>query len=292
MRTFSVDHAMLFAAAISFYSIISLAPVLVIAVTIAGLVYGQQAASGEITEQIAGIVGAEGASVVQLVLANARGPGSGTAAILSGAVFLFSASAVFSQLRTALSAIFGTSAETRGFVGYVIGRLIALAFVFGIGVFVVASLASSTFLSRLQDLATRATPEFDWTGKLIEFLGMTLLFTMIFALVFRVLPATRLRGVCLWAGALATSLLFNAGRISFGLYLGRNAIGSSYGAAGSVLVLLVWIYYSSITMLLGAEFTKVLRAIPRRKHRFRRRIGLAADRIDCELTLFRPMLRD
>lgn len=258
LRSYSADHATLFAAAISFYSIISLAPLLVIAVTIAGTVYSEQAARGEITHQIEGIVGTDGASVIELVLANAAGPGSGTAAILSGAVLLFSASLVFSQLRTALSVIFGTSAKTKGLLGFILNKLIAIAFVIGIGLFVVASLASSTFLSRLEMMATRAAPRFLAKENLIEFFGMTLLFSLIFAVVFRVLPAAQLRGISLWVGSLITSLLFNIGRIGVGIYLGRSAVGSSYGAAGSLLVLLLWIYYSSLTMLLGAEFTKTL----------------------------------
>lgn len=258
IREFTADHAMLFAAAISFYSIVSLAPLLVIAVTIAGSVFGEDAARGEITEQITGVVGAEGASVVEMVLANASGPGSGTAAILSGAVLLFSASAVFTQLRTTLNVVFGTRSKHRGVVAYFLSKLISLALVMGMGVFVIVSLASSTFLVRLHELTTEVTPGLASFGKLIEFGCMTLLFTLIYAVMFRILPAGSLRGKPLWIGALATSLLFNVGRIGVGIYLGRSAVGSSYGAAGSLLVLLVWIYYSALIMLLGAEFTKVL----------------------------------
>jgi membrane protein len=258
VRCFTADHAMQFGAAISFYAIVSLAPVLVIAVSIAGLVYGPRAASGEITGQIENIVGSAGVEVVQTVLANASGPGSGRAAILSGIVVLMSASAVFSQVQKALNFIFESESPRKGWLAFVISKLTAIAFVIGMGLLVIASLASSTFIARLQDMALQLTPGLASLSKLGEFLSMVLLFTLVFAVVFRVLPAAQIRGRLLFTGALVTSLLFNIGRIGVGVYLGQSAVGSAFGAAGSLLVVLMWLYYSSLSMLLGAEFTKAL----------------------------------
>ena len=258
IRGFSADNAMQFGAAISFYSIISMAPVLVIAVSIAGLVYGPRAASGEITEQIENIVGSAGAEVVETILTHASGPGSGRAAILSGLIVLLSASAVFSQVQKALNHIFRSKSPRKTWVAFILSKLTAMAFVIGIGLFVVLSLATSTYVARLQDMAKELTPGLTFVGKGVEFISMTLIFTGVFALIFSILPAARIRGFVLLTGALVTSLLFNIGRIGVGIYLGQSAVGSAYGAAGSLLVVLMWIYYSSLSMLLGAEFTKAL----------------------------------
>lgn len=257
VQAFIADHATVFAAAISFYAIISLAPLLVIVVAVAGIVYGEKAVTGEITGQIESVVGQEGASVVEMILSNASGPGSGTAAIVSSAILLFSASAVFTQLTNALNVIFGTKPKHKGPAAFLLGKLTAISFVLGIGIFVMLSLASGALVSRLQDLALQLTPGIASAGQWVEWFTMVLLFTWVFALVFRILPAEKVRGRALLVGSLVTSILFNVGRFAAGMYLSHSAVGSSYGAAGSLLVLLMWIYYSALTVLLGAEFTKV-----------------------------------
>jgi membrane protein len=257
VQAFIADQAMVFAAAISFYAIISLAPLLVIVVAVAGIVYGEKAVTGEITGQIEAVVGQEGASVVEMILSNASGPGSGTAAIVSSAILLFSASAVFTQLTNALNVIFGTKPKHKGPVSFLLGKLTAIAFVLGVGVFVMLSLASGALVSRLQDLVVQLTPGLASAGRWVEWFTMVLLFTWVFALVFRILPAEKVKGRPLLVGSLVTSVLFNVGRFAAGTYLSHSAVGSSYGAAGSLLVLLMWIYYSAITVMLGAEFTKI-----------------------------------
>lgn len=257
VQAFIADHATVFAAAMSFYAIISLAPLLVIVVAVAGIVYGEKAVTGEITGQIESVVGQEGASVVEMILSNASGPGSGTAAIVSSAILLFSASAVFTQLTNALNVIFGTKPKHKGPAAFLLGKLTAISFVLGLGIFVMLSLASGALVSRLQDLALQLTPGIASAGQWVEWFTMVLLFTWVFALVFRILPAEKVRGRALLVGSLVTSILFNVGRFAAGMYLSHSAVGSSYGAAGSLLVLLMWIYYSALTVLLGAAFTKV-----------------------------------
>lgn len=257
LHAFVADNAMTYAAAISFYAIISLAPLLVIIVSVAGIVYGEKAVKGEITVKIESVVGQEGASVVQMILTNASGPGSGTAAIVSTAILLFSASAVFTQLTTALNEIFGAESKRKGITSFVIGKVKALVFVLGLGISVMLSLASGALVSRLQDLVAQLTPGLASAGRWVEWFTMVLFFTWAFALVFRILPTAKIHGRPLIIGALVTSILFNVGRFGAGVYLSKSAVGSSYGAAGSLLVLLMWIYYSAITVLLGAEFTKI-----------------------------------
>lgn len=186
VRGFFADHAILYAAAISFYAIISLAPLVVIVVSVAGMVYGRKAAAGETAEQIESVVGREAAELVEMVLNNASGSGSGVAAVLGTSVLLFSASAVFTQLSAALNAVFGVRPKRRKLVAFVLGKLTAIGFVLGLGVFVMLSLASGALVGRLQDLVVQMTPGLASAGRWVEWSGMVVLFTVVFALVFRV----------------------------------------------------------------------------------------------------------
>lgn len=246
-------------AALAFYTIISLAPVLIVVIMVAGLVFGEEAAQGEILTQISGLIGQDGASLVEQMLVKASQPSEGIlASTLGGAALIFGATNVFYQLRQALNRIWGTHRESKGTVFDLVGtRLIAFSTLLGAGFLLLVSLVVSAALSGLESALERWFIGADILLQLINFLVSFGVISLLFALLFRVLPNAPVRWRFALLGGAITALLFSLGKFLIGWYLGQSAVGSVYGAAGSVVVLLVWIYYSAQIMLLGAEFTKV-----------------------------------
>jgi membrane protein len=274
-REWMEDKVPRLGAALAFYSVLSLAPMLLIAIAIAGLVFGREATQGHLVEQIRGLVGTQGGEAVEMMLAHSRKPGTGTvAAILGVATLLVGASGVVAQLQDALNTIWEVAPKpNRGLMGIIKDRFLSLALVLGLGFLLLVSLVLSAALAALGTffggLVSQSAPVLETANFAVSLVVITLLFAMIYKL----LPDARIAWRDVWVGAVMTALLFTLGKSLIGLYLGRSSIGSTYGAAGSLVVLLVWVYYSSQILFFGAEFTKTY------ANRFGSRIVPASDAV-------------
>jgi membrane protein len=253
------DRASRLAAAMSYYTIFSIAPLLVIAIGVAGLVFGREAAMNQVVGQIRGLVGNDGAQVIQSILQNASKTTSGIVATLAGVVtLLIGASGAFGQLQDSLNTIWEVKPRKgRGIKGVLRDRLLSFAMVLVIGFLLLLSLMLSAVLAGVGKYLSDMLPMSSAFLQAMNF-GLSLAVTgFLFALIFKVLPDAIIRWRDVWVGALVTAVMFSLGRFLIGLYLGRSSIGSAYGAAGSLVVLLLWIYYSAQILFLGAEFTQV-----------------------------------
>lgn len=257
-QEWSEDDAMTLAGAVAYYSVFSLAPVLVLLVAIAEFVYGARAARGEIAAQLEGFVGESGAQTIQSVLANASAGGAGViATITSIALILIGATAVFAQLQMSLNRIWDVQSDPdAGLKGTLRQRLVGLAMIFGIGVLIVATVASSTFLSNLQAFVPDV-PGSQWVWMVLNFAVSFGILMLAFALMFKYVPDAEIDWSDVWVGAALTALLFTVGKLALGFYFSHGSVGSAYGAASSVILLLAWIYYSTLIVFYGAEFTQV-----------------------------------
>jgi len=248
------------AAAISFYSLLSLSPLLVLAIAVAGLVFGEAAAKGELETQINDFTGDAGAEVIQTVLANASGPNQGIVATVIGTVMLLiGASTVFSAVQKALNHTWniGRDQQASGLWGLLRFRVLGLGVVLLVGMLLVALLIASWLLQVIQVQFSAWLRDFEGFWTLLD-LGVALLvFSLLIGTVFKLLPETRVPWSRVWLGAILTALMFVIGRYAIGFYLSIAAVGSAYGAAGSLVALLVWMYYSALIFLIGAEITHI-----------------------------------
>jgi membrane protein len=270
-------------AAMAFYTALSLSPLLLAVVAMAGLVFGQEAARGEIVAQIRDVVGHEAAVVIEQMVAKSSSTTNGVlAGIVALVMLVFGASGVFAELRGALNTIWkvpGRKSEG-GVLRLLRGRLLSFSLVCGTAFLLLVSLVISAILSGINGRVAGWFPEWATLAEVLNFvinLGLT---TALFAMIFKWLPETDLAWADVWLGAAVTALLFAVGRYLIGLYLGRAAVGSAYGAAGAFVVLLVWIYYSTQIVLFGAELTFV----------YARRYGLTAEAAKAEPARTDPQL--
>jgi membrane protein len=251
-------------AALSFYTIFSLSPLLLVAVFIAGALFGEDAASGEIVEQIEELVGKEGAVIVQTALVNTRYSADGLQAIIISAItLLIGSTVVFIELQDSLNMIWKVKPKPgRRFFqvvkGILVDRFQSFAMVVGIGFLLLVSLLISALLAALNRYLSDTFLNlplyfFDITNIIISLLVIFVLFMMIF----KILPDINIKWKDVWVGALVTAVLFVLGKFLIGLYLGSSTLGSTYGAAGSLVIFLLWVYYSAQILFLGAEFTRV-----------------------------------
>jgi membrane protein len=249
------------AAALAYYTLFSIAPLLVIAVAVAGAVFGEEAARGEVVAQIQGLLGKAGAEVVQTALANTQNPENGNGivpSIISTLALIFGASGVFIQLQDSLNAVWNVEESAKGGVKAVVRkRIFSFAMVITIGFILMVSLVVSAGLAAVSAFTNSMFPALESLWKLIN-IGISLgVFTVLFALIYKYLPDIKIAWRDVLVGALFTSILFSIGKELLGFYLGNGSFGSAYGAAGSVITVLAWIYYSVQIMLFGAEFTQV-----------------------------------
>ncbi len=258
-KAWSADNASRMAAALAYYTIFSIAPLLIIAIAIAGYIFGEHAVTGQLFAQLRGVVGAQTAEIVQEMVKNASQAQSGAIASLLGVVTLvWAASNLFNQFQQALNSIWKVdAAHIRGVVAFLWQRFVAIAMVIGMGVLMVASLVAITVISALSHALQEMVPLLVEALPLTDIVLSLLLTTVVCAIIFRVLPNTPITWRDVRGGALLTALLFTFGKYLIGVYLANASYASSFGAAGSLVVLLVWVYYSSQIMLFGAEFTKV-----------------------------------
>ncbi|HEY1582376.1 MAG TPA: YihY/virulence factor BrkB family protein [Chthoniobacterales bacterium] len=254
------DNTFRLAASLAFYTIFSVAPVLLIAVGTASLFFTRQTAVNRVVEEMQRLVGRQGAGAIRQVLESSAGLGKGAWAIAIGIVTLIlGASVVFAELQSALNAIWNVKVEVRrGFVlDYVIDRLRSFSIALGVGFLLLVSLVLSAALSALQDYMTTRMPSLPVVWQAGNIVISFVVVAILFAMIYKYLPDVQIGWRDVWIGAVVTSFLFNGGKYLIGIYLGHAAIGSAFGAAGSFAVLLVWIYYSALISFFGAEFTQV-----------------------------------
>jgi membrane protein len=253
------DNVPRLGASLAYYTLFSLAPILVVAIAIGGLVFGPEAVRGEIVGQIQGLIGREGAEAVQAMLEGASRPGSSIAATVVGIItFFLGATGAFLELQTALNAIWHVEPKSDGSYWRVLvmQRVISFGLVVAMGFLLLTSLLVSAALAAIYRYMGNAFPGVLVLWQALNVIVSLTVMTLLFALIYKVLPDVKLSWRDVWVGALVTAGLFNIGRLVIGLYLGTAGIGSTYGAAGSVIVILVWVYYSAQIILLGAEFTR------------------------------------
>ncbi|MBL9038851.1 MAG: YihY/virulence factor BrkB family protein [Archangium sp.] len=257
LRRWLEDDISTHAASLAYYTVFSIAPTLIIAVAVAGAIFGPEAARGEVRTQIDGLVGSAGATVIEDMMVNASKPGAGAlASIIGGVVLLFGATGVFAALQTALNHIWAAPKPKRSAVkSFLRTRFLSLAMVLGIGFLLLVSLVVSALISALGHLFGSDVTQI--TLQVVNFVLSFAFVTVLFALIYKLLPDVRVAWGDVWLGAAVTAALFNLGKALISLYLGGGAVASSYGATGSLAVLLIWIYYSAMVLFLGAEFTHV-----------------------------------
>ncbi len=250
------DRAPSMGAALAFYTAFSLAPLLVIVIAVAGMIYGVDAARGAIVGQFSDLLGSVGAEALEkLLIAAAIEPGSIGATILGFALLFVGATTVLVELEDDLDRIWeAPPRKESGIVAMIRARLISFSLILGIGFLLLVSLLVGSGLAALAHYwrfsVTDASAVFT-----LDFTVTVAVFTIVFAMLYKFLPHVAIAWADVWAGALVTAVLFNLGRLAIGFYLGNSAIASTYAAAGSFVVLLLWLYYSAQIFLFGAEFT-------------------------------------
>ncbi|MDY0747568.1 YihY/virulence factor BrkB family protein [Paucibacter sp. R3-3] len=252
------DYAPSMGAAIAYYTMFSIAPLLLIAISVAGLVFGRDAASAEVLSQLRGLMGDAGAMAVQSLLESASQPAKSLAATVIGTgALLVGATSVFGELQDSLDRIWRAPArdKTSGIWHLVRSRLLSFGMILGIGFLLMTSLVLSAALAAFSAWTDERLAAWHVLASVLNFVVSYALVAVMFALIYKIMPRVRIAWHDVWFGAAVTALLFNAGKFLIGLYIGTSGVTSTFGAAGSLAVLLLWVYYSAQIFLLGAEFT-------------------------------------
>lgn len=249
-------------AALSYYTVFSISPMLVVAIGVASIFLGDNAAREELYKQISGTVGSDAAGLISQMLQNSSQGGQGrslVATIIGFATILLGAGGLFGQLQDSLNTIWGVQPKpNQGFWFMLRTRFISFAMVLGIGFMLLVSLVASTAIAALSNwMKGSALPGPDWLFEVLNLVISIVVFTGLFAAIYKVLPDVEIQWRDVWIGAFVTSILFSAGKLALGWYLGRQSVESTYGAASSLVILLLWVYYASQITFFGAEFTKV-----------------------------------
>jgi membrane protein len=252
------DEALSWGASIAYYTLFSIAPVLLVVVAIAGLAFGREAAQGAIVEQFSELMGHQTAEALQGMVESAAKPHEGTWATLIGVtVLLIAVSGVFGEVQSAMNAIWkAATPETSALTRLVRARLVSLGLVVTAGFLLTVSLVASAALSTFSTYLKFVFPEVQTVLTLVDIVLSALLIAGMFAAMFKILPDTDIAWRDVAIGAFVTTALFEAGKYAIAFYIGQSNVASSYGAAGALIVLLIWIYYSAQIFLLGAEFSR------------------------------------
>ena len=254
------DHAPSMGAALAYYTLFSLAPLLIIAIAVAGLIFGQEAARGEIVAQIQGVIGRKGAVAVQALLQSATAPARSIFLTVIGIVTLvIGATTVFGELQSDLNRIWRVPrpAKRNGLWSALRSRLLSFGLVLGLGFLLLVSLVVSAAIAALGKWWDGAFEGWEALLQALNFGVSYAISALLFALIYKLMPRARIAWRDVWVGAAVTAFLFEIGKILIGLYLGKTSVASGFGAAGSLVVLLVWVYFAAQIFLLGAEFTWV-----------------------------------
>ena len=253
------DNAPRLGAALAYYTVFSLAPLLVIAIAVAGLAFGHEAAQGRIVAEIQGLVGKAGAEAVQGMLESARKPSSSVwAAILGTITLILGAGGAFTELRGALNVVWEAPPKPSGGIwGAIRDRLLSFAMVLVLGFLLLVSLAMSAGLAAIHGFSVGLWPGAKVLLEIVNAVFSFAVVTVLFAAIFKLLPDTKIAWRDVWAGAATTAGLFTVGKTLIGLYLGKSSIASAYGAAASLAIILAWVYYAAQILFFGAELTQV-----------------------------------
>lgn len=258
------------AAALSLYTLLSLAPLVILTIALTSFAFGRPAAQQAIIREVASLMGVDGARAIQTVITYGTSPqGGGWASFIGVCILLVGASSVFGELQSALNKIWEVEAGARGgLLAWLKSRLFSFAMVLAIGFLSLVSLTLSAALTAFSTYFSGALPAPAWLLHASNALISFLIITALIAAILKYVPDVRVRWRDVWEGAAATALLFTLGKALIGLYLGKAAVGSAYGAAGSLVVVIVWVYYSAMIFYFGAEFTRVRAS--RLRHRGRK----------------------
>ncbi len=257
------DDGLRLSASLAFYSVLSLAPTLIFALALAGILWDTAPARAEVARYLTELAGAQAAEFMLTVMENSSESGSaGLATVLGFVVLVFGATAAFAELQSGLNMVWKVE-EADQIRGFVRRRIVSAAIIFAIAMLLMLSVAIAALVGLLASFVRSTSPLGDGVWLLLQHLGSLALFTGFFAAIFKLLPSTSITWRKVWGGALFTSLLFVLGQYLIRLYLAKASLTSSYGAAGSVIAFLLWIYYSAIIFYLGAELTSVLSRVGR-----------------------------
>jgi membrane protein len=254
------DAAPSMGAALSYYTIFSLAPLLLIVMSVAGLIFGAEAARGELFGQLRGLMGSDAAAALETLLASLNKPAEGIGASVTGfALLLIGATSVFGELQNALDRIWRAPARAirTGVWNLLRERLLSIGMIFGLAFLLMVSLVAGAFVSALGKWWGPMFGGWETIAQIANIGVGFLLSTLVFAMIYKLMPRAKVRWADVWIGALVTSALFTIGKFLIGLYIGKSGVASTFGAAGSIAVILVWVYYSAQIFLIGAEFTWV-----------------------------------
>jgi membrane protein len=257
---FSDDNAFKLSASLSYYTIFALGPLLIIVISLSAIVYGKDVVEGRLFQQLSGLIGADAALQVQNILSNAQQTHATTLGAIIGFIVLFiGATGVFTEIQGSINFIWSVRAKPKkSWLKYLLNRLISFSLVVGLGFLLLVSLIVNALLTLLSETLTRKFPHFpvgffNLANSLIILTVITFLFTVIY----KVLPDAVIAWKDAWVGSIFTATLFLLGKFLIGYYLGKSNLGVTYGAAASVVILLAWVYYSSLILYFGAEFTKI-----------------------------------
>lgn len=252
------DYAPSMGAALAYYTVFSIAPLLLIVISVAGVVFGHEAARGEVVAQLQGLLGPEGAKTVEaMLLAVSKPAASALTAVVGVVVLLVGATTVFAELQSALDRIWEVPERRKssGIFNLLRARLLSFGMILGVGFLMVVSLLLSAGISALNRLWGPLFGAEELIGHALDTVISLVLITVVFAMIYKIMPRAKVRWPDVWLGAAVTALLFTLGKFLIGLYIGKSGVANGYGAAGSLVVLLLWVYYSAQIFLLGAEFT-------------------------------------
>lgn len=254
------DYAPSMGAAISYYTAFSIAPLLVIVIAIAGYVFGEDAVRGALQGQISGLVGSDGAAAIQGLVSSAREPTEGVVASGISIVFLvIGATTVFAEIQSALDRIWHVpeKAKPSGLWGLLRARFLSFGLILGLAFLLIASLAVSAAVAAVGAYFSGLLPGWEIMLQGLNMAMSLVVEAVLFAMIFKLMPSTKIAWSDVWVGATVTAALFELGKVLIGLYVGKAGISSTYAAAGSIAIILIWVYYAAQIFLLGAEFTKV-----------------------------------
>jgi membrane protein len=270
------DDAPSLGAALAYYTVFSLAPLMTIAIAMAGFFFGKEAAQGQIFDELRVLLGEEGGKAVEEMVqsANAQPTAGVVATIISVIILLFGASGVFGQLQASLNKMWGVKPKPgRGVLGMIQDRLLSFGFTLVVGFLLLVSLLLTAGIALVADWLGGLMPGSETLAQILNIVLSLAMITLLFAMIFKFLPDAKIAWRDVWIGAFLTAVLFTIGKFALGIYLGKSGVASSYGAAGSLIVLLLWVYYSSQILFFGAEFTQVY------ANRFGSRVAPADDAV-------------
>ena len=259
-KAFSGDNAVKLSAALSYYTIFAIGPLLVIVLSLSGIFLGEAAVEGKLYGQIRGLIGSEAAKQVQEIIQNIQKTNNSTiGAIIGGIVLVIGATGIFAEIQDSINYIWSLKAKPkRGFIKLLMNRLLSFSLIISLGFLLIVSLVANALMDILNERLTKFFP--DTMVYIIYGLNIVLLLAVIsllFAIIFKVLPDGKIKWKDAFVGAFFTSILFLIGKSAIGYYLGNSKLGSTYGTAASVVIILTWVYYTSIILYFGAEFTKI-----------------------------------